>query len=230
MGTHTQLERATVLDFVQQVKSQKKYRFIWALSVGMQSLVQDLGLESDDALYFSKYLPQYTLLGHPKVKVFVTHGGLLSLIDTVKRRKPAVCIPFFGDQHLNCHKVDLWSIARQLTTFKYADIIIAVDTILENYESFVDGTDILANDFENYEDLQLLENFLAKIASRKRVSIVKELQFQMDSDEMIRVWFLLKLFSVVAVLAFVYLIIRLLRCLRFRSSKPGDRENKQKIQ
>ena len=203
MGTHAQLEKATVFDFVKQVKYQKKYRFIWALSVGMQKLVQDLGFESDDTLYLSKYLPQYTLLGHPKVKVFVTHGGLLSLIDTVKRRKPAVCIPVFGDQHLNCQKMDSWTIARQLTTFNYADIIRAVETILENYESFVDGAGMLANDFEKYEDLQLLENFLAKIASRKRVSIVKELQFQMDSDEMIRVWFLLKLFSVVAVLAFV---------------------------
>ena len=97
MGTHTQLEKSTVLDFMQQVKYQKKYRFIWALSVGMQSLVQDLGCESDETLYLSKYLPQFTLLGHPKVKVFVTHGGLLSLIDMVKRRKPAVCIPHFWD-------------------------------------------------------------------------------------------------------------------------------------
>ena len=74
MGTHTQLEKLTVLDFVQQVKYQTKYRYIWALSVGMQSLVQDLGFESDDTPYLSKYLPQYTLLGHPKVKVLVTHG------------------------------------------------------------------------------------------------------------------------------------------------------------
>ena len=126
--------------------------------------------------------------------------------------------------------MDSWSIARQLTTFNYADIIRAVETILENYESFVDGTGMLANDFDKYEDLQLLENFLAKIASRERVLIVKELQFHMDSDGMIRVWFLLKLFGVVAILLFVYLFIRLLRCLRFRSSKPGDRENKQKKQ
>ena len=216
MGTHTDLEKATVLDFVQQVKNQKKYRFIWSLSTGMQSLVQDLGCESDETLYLSKYLPQFTLLGHPKVKMFVTHGGLLSLIDTVKRRKPAVCIPHVGDQHRNCGKMTLWNISLHVSTFNYLSIMDAVDKIHEDYDTFVRGTELLAADFEKYEDFQLLEDFVTEIASRKKISFIQEFQFQMNSDKIIRIWYLLKVLSAVAILILVYLLVAFIRFLRRR--------------
>ena len=44
------------------------------------------------------WLPQPDLLGHPKVLVFVTHGGAGSLQDTICHKTPILGIPIAGDQ------------------------------------------------------------------------------------------------------------------------------------
>ncbi|XP_048504920.1 UDP-glycosyltransferase UGT5-like [Athalia rosae] len=48
-----------------------------------------------------KWLPQNDILAHPKLKVFVTHGGISSLLETVYHKVPIVGIPIFGDQRQN---------------------------------------------------------------------------------------------------------------------------------
>ncbi|XP_063921532.1 UDP-glycosyltransferase UGT5-like [Zophobas morio] len=49
----------------------------------------------------SKWLPQQSILAHPNVKLFITHGGLLSTTETIYHGVPILAIPVFGDQHLN---------------------------------------------------------------------------------------------------------------------------------
>jgi UDP:flavonoid glycosyltransferase YjiC (YdhE family) len=48
-----------------------------------------------------KWFPQDDILAHPKVKVFITHGGLLSGTEAIYNGKPLIVIPIFGDQKLN---------------------------------------------------------------------------------------------------------------------------------
>ncbi|XP_030581589.1 UDP-glucuronosyltransferase 2A1-like [Archocentrus centrarchus] len=49
----------------------------------------------------SNWIPQNDLLGHPKTRVFVTHGGTNGLYEAVFHGVPLVGIPLFGDQHNN---------------------------------------------------------------------------------------------------------------------------------
>jgi glucuronosyltransferase len=44
-------------------------------------------------------------LDHPNIRLFITHGGLLSTQEAVHRGVPLLGIPIFGDHHLNMHKV-----------------------------------------------------------------------------------------------------------------------------
>uniref|UniRef100_A0A7E4UTP5 UDP-glucuronosyltransferase n=1 Tax=Panagrellus redivivus TaxID=6233 RepID=A0A7E4UTP5_PANRE len=52
-------------------------------------------------LITKKWLPQKQLLSHPKTLAFITHGGMNSIIETVRAGVPAITVPMFGDQFRN---------------------------------------------------------------------------------------------------------------------------------
>ena len=44
------------------------------------------------------WIPQNDLLGHPKTRLFVTHGGMNGLYEAIYHGVPLIVIPFLGDQ------------------------------------------------------------------------------------------------------------------------------------
>ncbi|UMM32339.1 hypothetical protein L5515_006174 [Caenorhabditis briggsae] len=68
--------------------------------------------EKDDAEFekrlpknvnLKKWVPQPALLADHRVKVFVTHGGLGSIMEVAYTGKPAIVVPIFGDQNHNAN-------------------------------------------------------------------------------------------------------------------------------
>ena len=57
-----------------------------------------------DNVFISEWFPQDDILAHDNVKVFITHGGLLSTTESIYHGKPFIGIPVFGDQFLNMAK------------------------------------------------------------------------------------------------------------------------------
>ena len=53
-----------------------------------------------------KWLPQNDLLAHPNLKVFVTHGGLLSTQEALYHGVPLVGVPINGDQMANMMRAE----------------------------------------------------------------------------------------------------------------------------
>lgn len=76
---------------IQEALSKLKEKVIWKWD--------DETVEVDkDKFMIRKWLPQDDILAHDNVKLFVTHGGLLSCTESILRGKPIVGIPIFGDQ------------------------------------------------------------------------------------------------------------------------------------
>ncbi|CAL4059804.1 unnamed protein product [Meganyctiphanes norvegica] len=48
-----------------------------------------------------KWLPQQDILGHTKLRVFITHGGLHSTMEAIHHGTPVIGLPVMGDQYLN---------------------------------------------------------------------------------------------------------------------------------
>lgn len=44
--------------------------------------------------------------GHPNVKAFISHGGLLGTIEAVHCGVPIIVMPHFGDQHTNAKAIE----------------------------------------------------------------------------------------------------------------------------
>ncbi|XP_058974186.1 UDP-glycosyltransferase UGT5 isoform X2 [Musca domestica] len=71
-----------------------KQRVLWKF--------EDSELEGKpDNVLIRDWYPQDDILAHEKVKVFITHGGLLSTTESIYHRTPVIGIPIFGDQFLN---------------------------------------------------------------------------------------------------------------------------------
>lgn len=58
--------------------------------------------------YFMLYNHQisFLLAAHPNVKAFISHGGLLSLTESIYHGVPLIVIPLFGDQWKNSIKAE----------------------------------------------------------------------------------------------------------------------------
>jgi glucuronosyltransferase len=50
------------------------------------------------------WMPQQDLLGHPKIRLFITHGGLFSNQEAVYHGVPFIVMPIFADQPINAQK------------------------------------------------------------------------------------------------------------------------------
>ncbi|XP_037939472.1 UDP-glycosyltransferase UGT5-like [Teleopsis dalmanni] len=58
-----------------------------------------------DNIVYRSWLPQDDILAHPNVKLFITHAGQGSVVESQFHGVPMVCIPLFGDQPANALNV-----------------------------------------------------------------------------------------------------------------------------
>ncbi|XP_042887607.1 UDP-glycosyltransferase UGT5-like isoform X2 [Penaeus japonicus] len=82
--------------FVEAFKRLKQ-RVVWKFEGEVEGI-------SDNVL-IQKWLPQQDILGHPNVKVFISHGGLLSTQESLYHATPVVALPVFADQPKNAMNI-----------------------------------------------------------------------------------------------------------------------------
>ncbi|CAG9799732.1 unnamed protein product [Chironomus riparius] len=102
----TDLGDGTQKMFLNTFKS-LKYDFIWKFE-------NDDLPEKPDNVLLQKWLPQADMLAHPKIKLFITHGGQQSMEETIDRTIPTIVIPFLGDQYSNAERMEKMKIGKHL--------------------------------------------------------------------------------------------------------------------
>ncbi|XP_028134383.2 UDP-glycosyltransferase UGT5-like [Diabrotica virgifera virgifera] len=74
------------------------YKILWKY--------EDESFEPPKNVEIRKWFPQQDILAHPNVKLFITHGGLLSLTESIHYGVPVLVLPVFGDQKMNAARVE----------------------------------------------------------------------------------------------------------------------------
>ncbi|XP_045455165.1 UDP-glycosyltransferase UGT5-like [Melitaea cinxia] len=82
----------------------------------------------------SKWFPQSDVLRHPKIKLFITQGGLQSTDEAITAAVPLVGVPMLGDQWFNVeqyihHHIGIGLLLETLTEKKLTD---AIRTVIDD--------------------------------------------------------------------------------------------------
>ncbi|XP_076049303.1 uncharacterized protein LOC143029976 [Oratosquilla oratoria] len=110
---------------------------------------EDLPGISENVL-LRKWLPQQDILAQEKVKVFITHGGLLSTQEAIYHGTPLIALPIFGDQPRNCEMISVkgYGLCLQWKDLTVDVFVSALKEIIENkrYSQRVAETSLVFRD------------------------------------------------------------------------------------
>ncbi|CAG8782003.1 10084_t:CDS:2 [Gigaspora margarita] len=106
-------------------------------------------------IHITKYAPQFAILSHENTKLFLSHGGVSSCLESMYNARPMLILPIMGDQPGNAEKLKMAGMALSLskTNLDVNDIVAKVKRLLDE-KSFK----------KNAERLQLL----AKVNSKRK--------------------------------------------------------------
>lgn len=103
-----------------------------------------------DKVKVLNWMPQNDILGHHNLKVFFTHGGLNSAIESVYHRKPMIVMPLAIDQPLNAaviahRKFGIWLHMADFTAESLVEGIQRILTDQEIQSSIALASEVLKN-------------------------------------------------------------------------------------
>ncbi|XP_050005691.1 UDP-glucuronosyltransferase 2B17-like isoform X13 [Alexandromys fortis] len=123
---------------VRNVSEDKAKEIAWALAQIPQKVFWRYDGMKPDTLgpntRIFKWIPQNDLLGHPKTRVFVTHGGANGIYESIHHGVPMVGIPMFAEQYDNiAHMVAKGAAASvDFHTMTSSDLLNALKEVINN--------------------------------------------------------------------------------------------------
>uniref|UniRef100_A0A4W3HPA1 UDP-glucuronosyltransferase n=1 Tax=Callorhinchus milii TaxID=7868 RepID=A0A4W3HPA1_CALMI len=80
------------------------------------------------------WMPQNDLLGHPKIRAFISHGGINGIYEAICNGVPMVMVPLFGDQPDNvAHIVDRGAgVALNIHQMSSDDLLDAINVVVND--------------------------------------------------------------------------------------------------
>ncbi|KAF7636498.1 UDP-glucuronosyltransferase, partial [Meloidogyne graminicola] len=108
------------------------YRFIFAFK-GSENFLKSRE-RPPQHIRIVEWAPQLNILAHPKTKVFLTHGGLKSVKESLCSKTPMLAMPVFAEQNHNTHMVLKFGIGIALNKFdtNAENLYLAIKELLDN--------------------------------------------------------------------------------------------------
>jgi UDP:flavonoid glycosyltransferase YjiC (YdhE family) len=107
-----------------------------------------------------KWLPQNDILAHPNLKLFITHGGLRSMEESIAHKVPILTIPFSYDQPYNAEVIVHYGIGEQY------------DLNQLTVESFVNAIfRVILNEKYKTKMIEMHENFDNVTATSREIAV-----------------------------------------------------------
>ncbi|XP_067634686.1 UDP-glycosyltransferase UGT5-like [Eurosta solidaginis] len=123
-GSHLTKEKTKIIF---NVISKLPYKVLWKWGE------QDRPGQAKNIIY-KEWLPQDDILAHPNIKLFITHGGMGSVVEAQYHGVPMVGIPLFGDQPSNMANVERsgYGLSVDYLTLTEESLNTAIQEVLNN--------------------------------------------------------------------------------------------------
>uniref|UniRef100_A0A8C1XQJ8 UDP-glucuronosyltransferase n=1 Tax=Cyprinus carpio TaxID=7962 RepID=A0A8C1XQJ8_CYPCA len=178
------------------------------------------------------WIPQNDLLGHPKTKAFITHGGTNGLYEAIYHGVPMVGLPLFADQpdNLMHMKTKGAAVFLDVNSMQSKDLVDALKTVINNpsYKESIMRLSRIHHD----QPMKPLDRAVYWIEFVMRHKGAKHLRVQAHDLS----WYQYHCLDVVAFLLSIialitFLFIKTCQCLFrkcFRNTRPDDKAQKSK--
>lgn len=125
------LDSETKLAFL-EVFRKIKLPILWKIDIANDPVINSKTIPEN--VFIQKWYPQTDILAHPNLRLFITHGGISSLMETTNLGVPILGIPFFGDQHKNLVLLEQrgYALIQPFRTLTKESFLSKVQTMLED--------------------------------------------------------------------------------------------------
>ncbi|ODM87568.1 UDP-glucuronosyltransferase 1-9 [Orchesella cincta] len=127
VGEFTKFDPEVRQAFVNTLHKFPNIQFIWKSTYPIQEkLPKNVLVE--------KWLPQKDILVHPKIRMYITHGGVGGIYESILSKVPMICFPIFAEQEFNANTMveKGYGIKLELISLKEEEVTDAVAKILSD--------------------------------------------------------------------------------------------------
>ncbi|NP_001182387.1 UDP-glucosyltransferase isoform X1 [Bombyx mori] len=190
-----------------------KYTVIWKFEEEFSGLPKNI--------HVVKWAPQQSILAHPNCVLFITHGGLLSTIESVHFGVPIITIPVFADQFMNAERSARVGFGKivYLSYTMADDLKVAIEEIFSNprYKEIAKETSLIYHDRPVSPGAELV-HWVEHVVKTRGALHLRSPALQMPLYQKLY----LDLLTVVLVLLIV--IYKIVRCLFSRISVTSNKK------
>ncbi|XP_063899069.1 UDP-glucosyltransferase 2 [Helicoverpa armigera] len=209
-------------DALIKIFSKLPYTVLWKFEEPLDNLPPNL--------HMRPWMPQTSILAHKNLRLFITHGGLLSTLEAIHAGVPLLAVPVFGDQPGNAERAQRSGYAVRVNYHENMapELEVALNEMLSN-DSYTKKVKHLSKLFRArpISPSKLISFYVELAIETKGAYHLRSLALQYSWHERWMLDFVLAVLGVLAALAWL-VKLAVTACIRRFSGKKQSANKKKK--